>query len=89
MTSSPDTRTTPSELPPALLSMWRLYKRGYRHEPALLVAAFSLALVSALPDALLAFWFKLLGEGAADGDWQLVCLAAIALGVSVVATWFL
>ena len=33
--------------------MWRLCKLGYRHEPGLIVAAFSLSLLSALPDALL------------------------------------
>ena len=43
--------------------MWRLCKLGYRHEPRLMLAAFALALLAALPDALLALWFKLLGEG--------------------------
>src|SRR4051794_30341232 len=51
------------ELPPALSSMWRLCKLGYRHEPRLLLVAFLTALLSALPDALLALWFKLLGQG--------------------------
>jgi ATP-binding cassette subfamily B protein len=69
--------------------MWRLCKLGYRHEPGLLLAAFFLALLAALPDALLALWFKLLGEGVLQGDRDLVYAAAIALGVSVVATWFL
>jgi ATP-binding cassette subfamily B protein len=69
--------------------MWRLCKLGYQHEPALIVAAFSLALLSALPDALLALWFKMLGEGALVGDWPLVRFAAVALGVSATATWFL
>ena len=46
-------------LPPALPSMWRLCKLGYQHEPALIVTAFSLALLAAVPDALLAVWFKL------------------------------
>ena len=54
-------------LPPGLSSMWRLCKLGYRHEPGLILAAFLLALLSALPDALLAFWFKLLGEGVLQG----------------------
>src|SRR2546421_297001 len=31
------------ELPPALSSMWRLCKLGYRHEPALLFSAFVLS----------------------------------------------
>jgi ATP-binding cassette subfamily B protein len=69
--------------------MWRLCKLGYRHEPRLIVAAFTLSLVAAFPDALLAFWFKLLGEGALAGDWPRVRLALVALGVSATATWFL
>src|SRR5256885_4408632 len=90
MTSSPEPRTTRNDdLPPALSSMWRLCKLGYRHEPGLLLAAFSLALLSALPDALLALWFKLLGEGVLQANWSLVRIAAVALGVSATATWFL
>jgi ATP-binding cassette subfamily B protein len=69
--------------------MWRLCKLGYRHEPALIVVAFSLALLAALPDALLAFWFKLLGEGVIHGDWARVRVAVLALGLSATATWFL
>jgi len=89
MTSSPETRTTSDALPPALSSMWRLCKLGYRHEPALILAALALSLLAALPDALLAFWFKLLGDGALQGDWGLVRFALLALGVSATATWFL
>jgi ATP-binding cassette subfamily B protein len=77
------------ELPPALSSMWRLCKLGYRHEPGLLLAAFFLALLAALPDALLALWFKLLGEGVLEGKQVLVFIAAVALGVSAAATWLL
>src|SRR5436190_3366819 len=77
------------DLPPALSSMWRLCKLGYRHEPGLLLAAFFLSLLAALPDALLALWFKLLGVGVLRGDRGLVRTAAVALGVSVAATWFL
>jgi ATP-binding cassette subfamily B protein len=69
--------------------MWRLCKLGYRHEPALISAAFVLALLAALPDALLAFWFKLLGEGTLAGDWNRVWFAVMALGLSATATWFL
>ncbi|HEV3443570.1 MAG TPA: hypothetical protein VG099_02950, partial [Gemmataceae bacterium] len=77
------------DLPPALSSMWRLCKLGYRHEPGLLLAAFFLALLAALPDALLALWFKLLGEGLLEGKRGLVYTAGVALGVSAAATWFL
>ena len=87
MTSSSEAAR--NDLPPALSSMWRLCKLGYQHEPALIVTAFTLSLVAALPDALLAFWFKLLGDGALQGDWGLVRFSALALGVSATATWFL
>src|SRR6266851_5171144 len=91
MTSSRKGRraTVRDDLPPALSSMWRLCKLGYRHEPGLLLAAFFLALLAALPDGLLALWFKLLGEGVLQGDRGLVRTAAVALGVSATATWFL
>ena len=87
MTPSPDTAAREA-LPPALQSMWRLCRLGYQHEPALIVAAFSLALLSALPDALLALWFKMLGEGVLQSDWPRVRVAVLALGVSATATWF-
>jgi ATP-binding cassette subfamily B protein len=69
--------------------MWRLCKLGYRHEPGMLLTSFSLALLAALPDALLALWFKLLGEGVLTGERGLVVAAALALGLSVAGTWFL
>jgi hypothetical protein len=43
--------------------MWRLCKLGYRHEPRLMLAAFVLSQLAALPDALLALWLMLLGKG--------------------------
>src|SRR5438046_1819824 len=92
MTSSPDSKTRApalDDLPPGLSSMWRLFRLGYRREPGLLLAAFLLALLAALPDALLALWFKLLGEGVLRNDGSLVRIAAVALGVSATATWFL
>jgi ATP-binding cassette subfamily B protein len=91
MTSSPNGAPAKirDELPPALSSMWRLCKLGYRREPQLLLAAFFLALLAALPDALLALWFKLLGEGVLGGNYGLVRFAEVALAVSTAATWFL
>jgi ATP-binding cassette, subfamily B, bacterial len=82
------TRTV-DDLPPALSSMWRLCKLGFRHEPSLMFAAFALSLLSALPDALLALWLKLLGEGVLTSDLGLVRIAAVALAISAAATWFL
>src|SRR5262245_13261237 len=78
-----------SDLPPTISSMWRLCKLGYRHEPGLLLAAFVLSLVAALPDALIAVWFALLGEGVLHGNNGRVKVAAIGLGVSATATWLL
>jgi ATP-binding cassette subfamily B protein len=76
-------------LPPSLSSMWRALKLGYQNEPRLLAAAFVLALLAALPDALMALWLKLLGEGVLERDQGLVRTAAIGLGLSATATWFL
>jgi ATP-binding cassette subfamily B protein len=69
--------------------MWRLCKLGYQHEPGLLVAAFVLALLAALPDALLALWLKVLADGVLGHNGTLLLVAAIGLGVAATATWFL
>ena len=89
MMSSPDRDQGMGPLPPALSSMWRLCKLGYRHEPRLMVAAFVLSQFAALPDALLALWLMLLGKGVLEHRPGLVQGAAIGLGVSTAATWFL
>src|SRR5947209_8216623 len=77
------------ELPPALSSMWRLCKLGYRHEPALMLVAFLLALLAALPDALLAVWLKVLGQGVLSHEPTRVRVAALGLAVSAASTWLL
>src|SRR3954467_1530096 len=89
MKSSPDPDRAIEPLPPALSSMWRLCKLGYRHEPRLMVAAFVLSQLAALPDALLALWLMLLGNGVLQHTPGLVRTAAIGLGLSAIATWFL
>jgi ATP-binding cassette, subfamily B, bacterial len=86
MTSSPKPI---EDLPPAWSSMWRLCKLGYRYEPALMGWALVLALLAALPDALLALWFKMIADGISANDFSRVRFAAIALAVSVPGTWFL
>src|SRR5580692_4001419 len=87
MMSSPDQAIAP--LPPAMSSMWRLCRLGYRHEPRLMVAAFVLSQIAALPDALLALWLMFLGKGVLEHRPLFVQWAAIGLGVSTAATWFL
>jgi ATP-binding cassette subfamily B protein len=89
MTSSPDRDRTIEPLPPALKSMWRLCRLGYHHEPRLMLAAFVLSQIAALPDAFLALWLMLLGKGVVEHRPGLVQGAAIGLGVSTAATWFL
>ena len=89
MTSSEGAADAIEPLPPPFASMWRLCKLGYRHEPGLMATSFSLALLSAVPDALLALWLKLLGDGVLGGRPLLVRVAAIGLGVSATLTWFL
>jgi ATP-binding cassette subfamily B protein len=88
---SPDdpAKSADDDLPPALSSMWRLCKLGYQHEPALMFVAFALSLLAALPDALLALWFKLLGEGVLQHHHDAVRVALTGLALSAVATWFL
>jgi ATP-binding cassette subfamily B protein len=76
-------------LPPALSSMWRLCKLGYRHEPRLMGVSFVLSQVAALPDALLALWLMLLTRGILENRPGMLRGAAIGLGVSAAATWFL
>ena len=76
-------------MPRAFPSMWRALKRGYQAEPGLLIVAFGLALLAAVPDALMALWLKLLADGVLGGRRGLALAAALGLGASAAATWFL
>lgn len=69
--------------------MWRLYRLGFRHEPWLLASSFVLALVAAVPDALLAVWLSLLGRAVLNHDRVLLLIAAFGLGLSATGTWLL
>src|SRR3954452_8672754 len=81
--------TSLDKLPPAFSSMWRLCKLGYRHQPRLMLGSFALSQLAALPDALIALWLMLLGEGVVQHRLGMVRGAAIGLAVSAAATWFL
>ena len=76
-------------MPAALPSMWRALVRAREAEPMLLGVSFLLALLAALPDALLALWLSLLADGVLKAKRSQVIAAAIGLGVSAAATWFL
>ena len=82
-------KSSPEPLPPALPSMWRLLKLGYRHEPGMMLGAFALSQLAALPDALMALWLKLLGDGVLQANQRLMLLSALGLGLSATLTWFL
>ena len=83
------TPASPAVMPAALPSMWRALKRAREAEPLLLGVSFSLALLAALPDALLAFWLALLADGVLGAKRGQVTAACIGLGASAAATWFL
>jgi ATP-binding cassette, subfamily B, bacterial len=76
-------------LPPALSSMWRLCRLGFHYEPSLMGVSFVLALLAALPDALLAVWFKLVAQGLIEHRPGLLRFGVMALAVSAVLTWLL
>jgi ATP-binding cassette subfamily B protein len=91
MTSSPEASVVrpPEELPPAVSSIWRLCKLGFRHEPRLMSVSLGMALLAALPDALLALLLALLARGVLQRQGILVSVAAVGLAISVAATWLL
>jgi len=78
-----------SAMPGAFPSMWRAIVRAREAEPLLLTVSFSLALLAALPDALLALWLSLLANGMVSGKRGETMAAAVGLGVSAAATWIL
>src|SRR4051812_20398342 len=81
--------SSPDGQPPALRSMWRALRRGYQAEPRLLLVAFALSLLAALPDALIALWFKVLADGVLGGSRARVVAAMVGLAVSATGTWCL
>jgi ATP-binding cassette subfamily B protein len=80
---------TIAPMPGSWPSLWRAIKRGYAAEPSLISVSFGLAMLSAIPDALLALLLKLLANGVLAGRPAMAIGASIGLGVSVAATWFL
>jgi ATP-binding cassette, subfamily B, bacterial len=77
------------DLPPAMRSLVRTFRLGYRAEPRLLALSLGLALLMMLPDALLALWLKFLVDGVLHDQRRRVIIAGIGLAVSVTATWYL
>lgn len=78
-----------TELPPALRTLWRSVRFGYRDQPGLAVVAASLEILTSVADALFAWWLKLLADGAISGNSGMVLAAALGLAGSVVGSWLL
>lgn len=79
--------THSDDLPPALPSLWRTFKFGYRAEPRLLVWSLFMVVFTALPDAFVALWLKWLADGVQAHDRGMITLAALGLAVSATLTW--
>jgi ATP-binding cassette, subfamily B, bacterial len=89
MTRSAKGSRVNEELPPAMRSLLRTFRLGYRAEPRLLALSLGLALLMMLPDALLALWLKFLVDGVLHDQRDRVVIAGVGLAVSVTATWYL
>ena len=89
MTRSAKGSHTNEELPPAMRSLLRTFRLGYRSEPRLLGLSLGLALLMMLPDALLALWLKFLVDGVLNDHRRRVIIAGFGLAISVTATWYL
>jgi ATP-binding cassette, subfamily B, bacterial len=89
MTRSAKGSYAAEELPPAMRSLLRTFRLGYRAEPRLLALSLGLALLMMLPDALLALWLKFLVDGVLHDQRNRVVIAGFGLAISVTATWYL
>jgi ATP-binding cassette subfamily B protein len=78
-----------ADLPPALSSLWRTLKFGYRVEPRLLAWSLVMVLFTAIPDALVALWLKWLTDGVQNGARTTILAASLGLAVSATLTWHL
>ncbi len=80
---------TAGPMPPALPSMIRVVKLGYRAEPRLLVASLGMTLLQALPDVLVALWLALLTNGLVHHDHTRLVVGALGLAASATLMWAL
>ena len=77
------------ELPRAWTSLVRIVRLGYHAEPRLLLLAFAMTVLGAVPDGLLALWLKVLADGVIDDQRTKIVVGAVALGASAAGTWYL
>jgi len=90
MKPSPDLAPDAIEpLPHTLSSMWRLCKLGFRFEGRLMALSLGVSQLASLPSALSALWLSLLGAGVIQHRSGLALAAALGMGLSAAANWFL
>src|SRR5580765_3983150 len=77
------------DMPPAISSMVRVVKLGYRAEPRGLLAALALTVLQALPDVLVAVWLLLVTNGVIEHDRTKLFVGACGLALSATAIWYL
>jgi len=88
MTPSSDTDRR-LDLPGGFSALRRTFMLGYRAEPKLLSFSLVMTLFTALPDALIALWLKLLANGLTGRHRTEVVVASMGLAVSTTLTWYL
>jgi ATP-binding cassette, subfamily B, bacterial len=80
---------TAGPMPPALSSMVRVVKLGYRAEPRLLLASLAMTLLQALPDVLVALWLALITDGLVHHQHTRLLVGALGLAASATLMWAL
>ena len=80
--SEPDAvhEDTAGPMPPALSSMIRVVRLGYRAEPRLLLASLAMTLLQALPDVLVALWLALITDGLVHHHHTRLLVGAVRAG---------
>lgn len=76
-------------MPPALRSMVRVVRLGYRAEPRLLWASLAMTALEAVPDVLVAVWLALITNGLVHHDRTQLYVAVLGLAASATLTWAL
>lgn len=87
--SSRSTDDAADDMPPAVESLWRMFRLAYSVEPRLLSVSLVMTLVTALPQALVGLWLAIIIDGLDDGNREQVLAAALALAASAVLAWYL
>jgi ATP-binding cassette subfamily B protein len=80
---------TAGPLPPALPSMVRVVRHGYRAEPRLLWASLAMTTLEALPDVLVGIWLALVTDGLVHHHQTRLYVGAAGLALSATLMWAL